>query len=152
MSNTRRLGCKLLLLGVLLVPTVALATDSFSRGNPCHAERTLYYRCATGGRWRQRIRLLGGALRVGSGDAHSHLRRTSASAVAFAYLLPRACAASSRRGCEGIGLEDGQGAAGLGARRPFTFESRFSPHAKVRYSPLPVAPFHQPLDHLGEAV
>lgn len=43
MSNRLRLGSKLLLLVVLLVPTVALAADSFSRGNPCHAERTLYY-------------------------------------------------------------------------------------------------------------
>lgn len=42
MSKKLRLGSKLLLLAVLLVPTVALA-DSFSRGNPCHAERTLFY-------------------------------------------------------------------------------------------------------------
>lgn len=42
MRNKLRLGSKLLLLAVLLVPTVALA-DSFSRGNPCHAERALYY-------------------------------------------------------------------------------------------------------------
>lgn len=34
---------KLLLLVVLLIPAVALAADFFTRGNPCHAERTTYY-------------------------------------------------------------------------------------------------------------
>jgi hypothetical protein len=43
MSNKWRIGCKLLLLAILLIPAVALAADSYSQGNPCHAESTLYY-------------------------------------------------------------------------------------------------------------
>lgn len=44
MSDKLRLGCKLLILVVLAVPTLVLAhTPSFTRGNPCHAESTLYY-------------------------------------------------------------------------------------------------------------
>lgn len=44
MSNKLRLGCKLLLLVCLFVPTVILAhVPSFTPGNPCHGESTLYY-------------------------------------------------------------------------------------------------------------
>jgi hypothetical protein len=48
MSKKLRLGAKLLLLVCLLVPTVILAqVPSFTRGNPCHGESTLYYSDAT---------------------------------------------------------------------------------------------------------
>ncbi len=33
----------LLILALSLVPAVVLAGDYFTRGNPCHAERTTYY-------------------------------------------------------------------------------------------------------------
>jgi hypothetical protein len=48
MSDKWRLVCKLLLLVILLVPTVVLAhTPSFTYGNPCHEESTIYYSDAT---------------------------------------------------------------------------------------------------------
>ncbi|HEY9283821.1 MAG TPA: hypothetical protein VIP46_10235 [Pyrinomonadaceae bacterium] len=46
MSKKLRLVLGLALLAVLLLPAVVLA-DFYTRGNPCHAERTTYYSDAT---------------------------------------------------------------------------------------------------------
>jgi hypothetical protein len=39
--------CAILVLFLFAAPTPLPAADSFSRGNPCHAERTTYYSDAT---------------------------------------------------------------------------------------------------------
>jgi hypothetical protein len=63
MMKRLRASWRLFLLAASLLPVVVLAHNpSFTRGNPCHAESTLYYSDASlTTRWRQRIHLLAGA-------------------------------------------------------------------------------------------
>ena len=89
MSKKLRLGCKLLLLVCLLVPVVILAHEpSFSPGNPCHAESTLYYSDTTYTTvvgW-QRIHLLRRGTASGVSGRPIPSTRTTSGAVGIVFL------------------------------------------------------------------